>query len=353
MNDKDDFALVRKASNAVEKAKPRAKHILSGMIADTLALAIERRGFDEELQRAADAGDIEAQFKLGQIHFERRRYVRDQNGKLVKDQNWEKEVCLAAQWFRKAADQGHVQAQCEVAICLEYGWGVEEDRAKAFDYLRLAGASGCSEAWEQLGRKLIYQTIHTKFARQEGVECMRKAAETGNAWAAVWLSKLYSSGRVRRVVGDRWGYVEGIEVLPDAAESTRWLRCAAENQDATAQFELGQRYEEGCGVSKDITKAAMWYRRAAEALSRKEFVYDDEFGAARSLARCYTHGCGVSKDLAEAYMWLKFGAEVADDEDAKTELDSLCGQMSQSELTVGKNRYQRFQQIRKEQFGES
>jgi len=36
---KNDFALVRKPSSAVEKIAPRAKRILSGMVADTLALA--------------------------------------------------------------------------------------------------------------------------------------------------------------------------------------------------------------------------------------------------------------------------------------------------------------------------
>src|SRR5665213_2935110 len=38
MKDKNDFALARKPSSAVEKAAPRVKRILSGMVADTLAL---------------------------------------------------------------------------------------------------------------------------------------------------------------------------------------------------------------------------------------------------------------------------------------------------------------------------
>ena len=378
---------MRKPSSAVEKAAPGAKRILSGMVADTLALAREDKILDKELQQAAEAGDSEAQFNLGQIHFERRHYIRDQNGKLVRDQNWDQEVQLAFQWFRRAADQGHVQAQCQVAFCYESGWGVDQDSAKAFDCLRLAGENGCSEAWRKLGQKLIYGTIHTKPAPQEGIEYMRKAAETGDGIAAIWLSKLYSSGQVRHSVERGGGYVEGVEVTPDGAESTRWLRIAADNgdtqgqvllaerylngvgvaqdfseaekwllraaesEDAAALFMLGQLYEEGIHVSEDITKAAMWYRNAAEALSQDELPYD-EFGAARSLARCYMHGRGVPKDLAEAYMWLKFGAEIADDEDAKAELASLCEKMSQSELTEGKNRYQRLQQLRKDQFGE-
>jgi CheY-like chemotaxis protein len=42
-NGKNDFALVRKPSSAVEKAAPGTKRIVSGMVADTLALGIKKR----------------------------------------------------------------------------------------------------------------------------------------------------------------------------------------------------------------------------------------------------------------------------------------------------------------------
>lgn len=42
MNEKNDFALVRKPSSAVEKAAPGAKRILSGMVADTIILVESR-----------------------------------------------------------------------------------------------------------------------------------------------------------------------------------------------------------------------------------------------------------------------------------------------------------------------
>ncbi len=38
MDKRENFALVRKSSSAIEKAKPRAKRILSGMVADALKL---------------------------------------------------------------------------------------------------------------------------------------------------------------------------------------------------------------------------------------------------------------------------------------------------------------------------
>ena len=114
MNEKNDFALVRKPSRAVEKTTPRTKRLLSDMVADTLALARDGKSFAEELQRAAEAGDSEAQFKLGQIHYDRRSHVKDRHGNYVTKRNLDPELRLAFQWFHRAADQGHAQAQYEV-----------------------------------------------------------------------------------------------------------------------------------------------------------------------------------------------------------------------------------------------
>ena len=363
MNEEHDFALVPRPPSAVEKAKPGAKRILSSMVMETLTLAKhtqaepgelaqEAKSLDEQWNKAAEAGDSEAQFKLGEIHAARRSPLKDRSGKYVTARNLDEELCLAFHWFNRAADQGHAQAQHRVAFCYFIGSGVDQDDGKAFDYLRLAGSNGCSEAWRILANRLIFGTLSTKPAAQEGFEYMRKAAEAGNGIAGVWLSRLYRSGRVRQHPQKGDGYVEGIEVAPDVVESTRWLRVAADKGFAEAQVLLAECYLDGDGVVQDITKAAMWYRKAAEALSREEFPYD-EYGATISLARCYTHGRGVSKDLAEAFVWLKFGAEATDDEDTNVELASLCSQMSQSELTEGQNRYQQLQQARKKRFDES
>lgn len=79
----------------------------------------------------------------------------------------------------------------------------------------------------------------------------------------------------------------------------------------------------------------------------------------RGLAHCYAHGRGVAKDLAEAYSWLNFGADVLVvdshfyNDETEAELVSLCGEMSQSELADGENRYERLLQLRKARFGES
>jgi len=47
-------------------------------------------------------------------------------------------------------------------------------------------------------------------------------------------------------------------VPQDDAEAVWWLRVAAEQGEAQAQYNLGVMYEGGSGVREDYTKAHMW-----------------------------------------------------------------------------------------------
>ena len=50
----------------------------------------------------------------------------------------------------------------------------------------------------------------------------------------------------------------------DYAEALKWYRKAAEQGDASAQYNLGNGYRRGKGVTQDYAEAANWYRKAAE-----------------------------------------------------------------------------------------
>lgn len=80
----------------------------------------------------------------------------------------------------------------------------------------------------------------------------------------------------------------------DEAESARWYRMAAEQNDATAQYNLGWRYADGRGVPVDKEEAVKWYRKAAE---------QNHPDAQAHLGYCYYTGTGVAQDWAEAYKW--------------------------------------------------
>ncbi|MEA1946190.1 MAG: tetratricopeptide repeat-containing serine protease family protein [Thermodesulfobacteriota bacterium] len=71
-------------------------------------------------------------------------------------------------------------------------------------------------------------------------------------------------------------------------------------KDGKAEYELGEKYFEGKGVPKEYTKAAEWYRKAAEQ--------GDAF-AQSELGSMYYNGEGVTKDYTEAVKWYRKAAE--------------------------------------------
>jgi hypothetical protein len=58
-------------------------------------------------------------------------------------------------------------------------------------------------------------------------------------------------------------FKRGQGVAQDYVEAVRWYKLAAEQGDASAQFNLGNMYRKGQGVAQDFTRAHMWYNLAA------------------------------------------------------------------------------------------
>jgi len=59
-------------------------------------------------------------------------------------------------------------------------------------------------------------------------------------------------------------YANGRGVPQDAAEAVKWYRKAADQGDATGQYNLGWMYANGRGVPQDDAEAVKWYRKAAD-----------------------------------------------------------------------------------------
>ena len=62
--------------------------------------------------------------------------------------------------------------------------------------------------------------------------------------------------------------------LKNDREAMRWYRKAAEQGDATAQYNIGLLYDEGLGVQKNGEEARKWIQKAADQgyLSAKEWL---------------------------------------------------------------------------------
>jgi TPR repeat protein len=94
-------------------------------------------------------------------------------------------------------------------------------------------------------------------------------------------------------------YSQGRGVTKDPSKAAEWYRRAATKGQAPAMNNLGVQYATGRGVTKDLSKATEWYRKAATK---------GHAAAMNNLGNLYRRGVGVPKDISEALKWYRRAA---------------------------------------------
>jgi hypothetical protein len=245
----------------------------------------------EATRKKAEAGDAQAQYELAE-------YLWGRGGA--------DDFTEAVQWYRKAAEQGHVTAQCTLGLLYQEGQGVPQDYTEAARWFRKAAERGdvtaqCALAFLCENGKGLPQD-YTEAARWYG-----KAAEQGVATAQCALASLYEDGNG----------------LPqDYTEAARWYRKAAEQRDANAQCALGLLNRDGKGVPQDHIEAALWFRKAAE---------QGHAIAKYGLGLQYENGKGVPQDYVQAYRWYNEAAAQGMPR-ADRQRDSLSSRMTRDQI---------------------
>ena len=122
-------------------------------------------------------------------------------------------------------------------------------------------------------------------ADQKPIGKVKAKAEAGDAESQVELGIRYADGK---------------GVTKDQVEAVKWFRKATEQNYARAQYNLGLSYLDGEGVTKNQVEAVKWFRKAAE---------QNYAGAQYNLGICYDQGVGVAMDHMEAVKWYRKAAE--------------------------------------------
>ncbi len=152
---------------------------------------------------------------------------------------------------RAAAEKGDAEAQYKLGERYLTGTGVKRDPQEALKWYQKAAEQGYAPAQFRLSGRLL-----AKGDQQEAVKWLRKAAEQEYANAQYALGLCYVYG---------WGVKKDPqEAATWYKKAVAGFRKAAEQGDAEAQFSLGTCYETGDGVEKDLKEAVKWYRKAAE-----------------------------------------------------------------------------------------
>ena len=112
----------------------------------------------------------------------------------------------ALKWYRKAAEQGSVEAHYQLGILYYNGRGVTKDVAR-------------------------------------GIKWHRRAAENGHSVSQFILGSAYFFGK---------------DVPQNSIEAMKWYRRAAEQGDASGQFALGGMYSHDSSVPQELRFPAAW-----------------------------------------------------------------------------------------------
>ena len=300
---------------------------LAAAMLSVSAMALDPR---QNLQLASQ-NNAEAQFNLGVMYYKGDGMPQDHS--------------KAAEWFKKAADQGHTKSQNNLEAMysngeIAYPYKIASQQiseplpifirspitaeskaltasktliAEAEKDIKRAQAEASSEKMSaDIAKGTKYQATMEElakrgdpkaqllmgmmYARGDGVrqdsskaaEWYEKAANQGNSGAQTFLGLMYS---------------EGDGVRQDSAKAAEWYEKAANQGDAFAQTYLGKMYSKGDGVRQDSAKAAEWYEKAANQGNSL---------AQLNLGVLYHQGEGVRQDYAKAAKWYEKAADQDD-----------------------------------------
>jgi hypothetical protein len=101
-------------------------------------------GLFRRWQKAAEQGDKEMQYKLGESYEEGEGLWQDN----AESKKW---FQLAAKGYCKAAEQGDKDAQLRLGDMYYFGKGIERDYAETVKWWQMAAEQGCYEAHHDLG----------------------------------------------------------------------------------------------------------------------------------------------------------------------------------------------------------
>ena len=135
--------------------------------------------------------------------------------------------------------------------------------------------------------------------------------EPSDMHAQRWYTKSAKSGFVPAMVALGWFY----QTLGNVTIALKWFKKAVEtDNDAQANFELGQIYEFGDGVYPSDKTAFKYYTEAAN---------QDHYLATMKVGLFYHFGRGIEADIEQAVIRYNKLWELTDDEEQKKQLDLL------------------------------
>ena len=171
---------------------------------------------------AAEAGDVAAQFEVGTWYYHGRNGER---------QDYRK----ARQWYLRAADKNHAEAQHMLAVIYGTGRGVQKNTQLRHEYRVKAARNGHAESQGILGKLLILDTLTMRDGPQK-----TKVLQEANKWLS--LSAQGGDSDSQHFVAQ--GLYDGNPKSKNSQEARRLWRLAASKGHKLAADALAKHFGE-------------------------------------------------------------------------------------------------------------
>ena len=225
------------------------------------------------IREAAQAGEPVAQLVYGMMHFDHFGHQFDHNNfnfdidtaRYWLMQAFEGGVHRAAseigfayaidgdyltqrEWLRIGADLGVAAAQFGVGGI--YRWAAPQDHAMTVYWYRKAAEQGHLQSLADLGRFYAYGVGGLTQSYETAYEMFSVAARGGNSNGQLWLSMLYMGG---------------VGVAQNTEQSLYWMARSIEQDDLGAMYELAKWYFYGIGVEQSYERALYYFSQVVDA----------------------------------------------------------------------------------------
>ena len=302
---KDDVEAARLLHQAAEQGYMAAEESL-GIFAETGIGTDPRRPAPADAlswyKKAAQQGSMDAATDIALMYANGKGVARD--------------PAQAVAWFRRGAEGGDGSAQYNLALMYERGEGVPQDYKEAVRWFTAAADQNLVPPLLALAELSLQPPSSTVTADvKKAMQYYQKAASLGSATAEVTLGTIFSKGLPGKVDyaqaidwykkaadhGDPDGefalgvsYALGHGAAVDYAQARRWLTAAANQGQAEAQYDLAIICEQGNGAPPDRDLAAHYYQMASDqGMAKAQYRYG------LLLAKGTSTG-----DRIAAYQWL-------------------------------------------------
>jgi len=233
--------------------------------------------YNKKLQKGGNYKDIcDYNYELANCYM---------NGKGVKKN--EKE---ALPYLKKAAYGGHMKAQFYLSHYYEEGKYIAKNINNAVYWCKTSAEQNYDLAQNKLG--CYYEDgIYIDKNSIEAVKMFKKSADQNNSVAQTNLGLAYEYGR-------------GTEI--NITEAIKWYKKGSKQDNCRAHCSLGNCYKYNKGIEKHESNMKIAYTLYHKAIEQgcmcEETVYE--------YATCYENGEGIEKDLVKAFILYKKAADL-------------------------------------------